>query len=201
MPEEPGEPWRSDFWRWIEEYVCRPHPDLGREGPVCPFVPRIVEDGELRVEVDDSLDGTEPEEMEARMRAALSTFEAIDLPPWKKALVVVFAGVPEERADVVDRVQASLKPESVRKGLMVGQFHPHSTEAGARNADFLANRAPFAAIAVRHMSYHDIVFLDRSEEMFREYQSRYAEKLAGGEDLDPFLVERYEAALARFASE
>ena len=186
------------FWRWTEDYVCREHPEIGREGPVCPFLPTVVDNGGLRVEVDDSLDGTDVAALEARVREAIPVFEAMPQAPWKKALALVFAGVPGDRAAVVDEVQAALKPECVRRGLMLGQFHPRSTEAGARNPAFHANRAPFAAIAVRHMSYHDIVFLDRSAEMFREYQARYPEGPAGAGDADPFLVARYEAALARF---
>ena len=183
----------------MEDYVCRPHPEIGREGAVCPFLPSIVADGGLRVEVDETLDGKDSAAMEARVREAVPVFEAIPLPPWKKALVLLFPNVAEEDADVVDRVQAAVKPDCVRKGLMVGQFHPRSTEGGARNPGFFANRAPFAAIALRHMSYHDIVFLDRDPDMFREYQVRYAEKLRGGGEIDPFLLDRYEAAEARFA--
>jgi len=28
---------------WIANFVARPHKDLGRTGPVCPFVPRALE--------------------------------------------------------------------------------------------------------------------------------------------------------------
>src|SRR5262245_3865013 len=28
---------------WIKSFVARPHKDLGREGPVCPFVPEALE--------------------------------------------------------------------------------------------------------------------------------------------------------------
>src|SRR5678816_88794 len=28
---------------WIKTFVVRPHKDLGRAGPVCPFVPRALE--------------------------------------------------------------------------------------------------------------------------------------------------------------
>jgi hypothetical protein len=28
---------------WIESYVIKPHEDLGRPGPVCPFVPGALE--------------------------------------------------------------------------------------------------------------------------------------------------------------
>jgi hypothetical protein len=188
------------FWRWVKEYVCRPHPEIGREGAVCPFLPNIVRDGGLHVEVDDSIDGKDAAEMEVRMREAIPVFEALSGEPWEKAMVVLFPSVPEADAAIVDRVQEALKPDCVARGLMVGQFHPHSTEPGARNAAFPANRAPIAAIALRYMSPHDIVFLDRNAEMFREYRARYGEKLSNRVDIDPFLVDRYEAAVARFGA-
>jgi heptaprenyl diphosphate synthase len=117
-----------------------------------------------------------------------------------KALVVVFPSVVGADVAVVDRVQSALKPDCVRKGLMVGQFHPLSAEGGARNPAFMANRAPFAAIALRHMSHHDIVFLDRDPEMFREFQARFGDEFSGGRDLEPFLADRYAAAAARFGA-
>jgi hypothetical protein len=189
------------FWRWVEEYVCRPNPRLGREGPVCPFVARLVEADALRVEVDDSLDGADAAAMEARVRAAIPVFDAMPHARGRKALVLIFPKVVADDGAILDRVQAALKPECVAKGLMVGQFHPLSTEPGARNPDFHANRAPIAAIALRHMSHHDIVFLGHDPDMFREYQSRYGERFADGGDHDPFLVARYEAAVARFGTD
>ena len=188
------------FWHWVDEYVTQPHPELGRDGPICPFVQRLAESGNIHVEVDDSLDGTDAAAMEARMRIALRDYEAMPDQQWK-ALVVVFPGVVGADAAVVDDVQQALKLECVRKGLMVGQFHPLSTEPGARNPEFLANRAPFAAIALRPMSHHDIVFLDRNPEMFREFDARFGAELSdAARERDPFLVERYAAAAARFGA-
>ena len=97
--------------------MCRPHAEIGREGPVCPFVPKLVESGELRVEIDDSLDGTDALAMEARVRAAVPVLEAIPLAPWKKALVVVFPNVTGPNVTVVDEVQAAMKPDSTRREL------------------------------------------------------------------------------------
>ena len=186
------------FWQWVDEYVVRPHPEIGRDGPVCPFVPRLVEAGTLFVEVEESLDGTDAAAMEARMREAVSTFEGL-ADPKRSALVVLFPRVARADAEVADRVQEALKPECVPRGLMIGQFHPLSEEPGARNPAFPANRAPIVAIALRHMSHHDIVFLYRSAEMFHEYDARYADTYADDErELDPFLVARYEEAAARF---
>jgi Domain of unknown function (DUF6875) len=196
--EEAAEIERS-FWRWVGEYVTQPHAELGREGAVCPFVGRLVDSGNLHVEIDLTVSGADADAIEARMRTALEAYEAMPNAD-RKAVVVVFANVVGPDVAVVDRVQAALKDELVPKGLMVGQFHPLSTEGGARNPDFLANRAPFAAIALRPMSHHDIVFLDRSPEMFREYESRFGHEYASGRDIDPFLVERYNAAAARFGA-
>ena len=188
------------FWHWVDEYVTQPHPELGRDGPICPFVQRLAESGNIHVEVDDSLDGTDAAAMEARMRIALRDYEAMPDRQWK-ALVVVFPGVVGADVAVVDDVQQALKLECVRKGLMVGQFHPLSNEPGARNPEFLANRAPFAAIALRPMSHHDIVFLDRNPEMFREFDARFGDELSdAARERDPFLVERYAAAAARFGA-
>ena len=187
------------FWRWVDEYVSQPHPEIGRDGSVCPFVPRLVEEGNLFVEIDDTLDGSDAGAMEARMRRAVGDYLAMPDAYWK-SLVIVFPNVVGDDVEVVDRVQGALKPDCVPKGLMVGQFHPLSTEPAARNPQFPANRAPVAAIALRHMSYHDIVFLDRSEEMFREFDARFGDEYRGGRDLDPFLVERYEVAAARFGT-
>jgi heptaprenyl diphosphate synthase len=197
--EAPTAKAEAAFWDWVDGYVTQPHPELGRDGSVCPFVRRLADSGNIHVQVDDSLDGTDAGAVEARMRVALRDYEAMPDRQWK-ALVVVFPTMAGADVAVVDRVQAALKLECVRKGLMVGQFHPLSTEPGARNPHFPANRAPFAAIALRHMSHHDIVFLDRNAEMFREFDARFGPELSGGSDRDPFLVERYAAAAERFGA-
>ncbi len=32
---------------WVREYLCRPHPELGRSGAMCPFVPEALQKGPL----------------------------------------------------------------------------------------------------------------------------------------------------------
>src|SRR5690349_20599957 len=31
--------------QWAKEYLCRPHPQLGRKGPVCPFTQSSMDQG------------------------------------------------------------------------------------------------------------------------------------------------------------
>ena len=184
------------FWSWVDEYVCRPHAEIGRRGVVCPFVPGMRRAGGLRVEVDLAIDGTDAAALEARVRAAIPVFEAIPLDARKKSLVLLFPNLGEQHGATLDQVQAALKPDAVRLGLMLGQFHPASMEPAARNPGFLANRCPVPALAIRHMATHDILFLDHDREMFAAYDARFGERFARGRVPDRYLVGRYEAACA-----
>ena len=111
------------FWRWVDEYVTQPHPQLGRDGPICPFVGRLVESGNLHVEIDETVHGDDAAAMEIRMRTAVAAYRALPN-AHRKALVVVFANVTGDDVAVVDGVQDALKGELVPQGLMIGQFHP-----------------------------------------------------------------------------
>ena len=189
------------FWAWIDDYVTKPHPEIGRAGVVCPFVPGIVRAGGLRVEVALDIDGTDARAMRDRVRAAIPEFLAMEQPEHRKSFVLLFPNVGPEHYATVDRVQAALKPEAVRQGLMVGQFHPGSDEPAARNPAFPANRSPVPALAIRHMASHDILFLGRvNTEAFDQYQVRFGDKHARGRVPDRYLRARYQSALDRFGS-
>ena len=43
------------FWDWIHSYVVRPHPEIGRPGAVCPFVPALVKKQGIYLENHDSV--------------------------------------------------------------------------------------------------------------------------------------------------
>jgi hypothetical protein len=47
--------------RWIKTYVVEPHKDLGRAGPVCPFVPVSLERKTLWLAPEQIADGDVPE--------------------------------------------------------------------------------------------------------------------------------------------
>src|SRR4029077_11129792 len=46
---------------WIKSFVARPHKDIGREGPVCPFVPGALERKTLWLASEHIADRSVPE--------------------------------------------------------------------------------------------------------------------------------------------
>ncbi len=183
----------ATFWEWIDSYVTKPHPEIGRRGAVCPFVPGMLRTGGIAVEVCDA-DGTDEGEVEDVIRAAIPELQAMPYKPLSKSLVVLFPAIPADRGAVIDRVQARVKTHVVGEGLMAGNFHPYSTEPAARNPDFPANRSPMPLLVLRYMAVHDVVFLARQREWFAQYRARFGAEYAAGRVRDAYLRERYEAA-------
>src|SRR5688572_14551729 len=49
---------------WIKAFTVRPHKDLGRNGPVCPFVPRALEHKTLWLAPEQIADRSVPDVVE-----------------------------------------------------------------------------------------------------------------------------------------
>ena len=88
----------------------------------------------------------------------------------------------------LDRLQASLKTEFVRQGLMIGQFHPRCEAPGLWSPDFRPLRSPIPLLAMREMVASDLPFLVGDPDHLLAYFDRF------GPDLPTqtrrFLVER-----------
>ena len=152
--------------RWVREYLVRPHPQLGRRGAVCPFVPASIElDTIWLAEV------TDPRPSIESLTAAIIGFRDafLDMEPrggsvaLQKAFLIVFPALGEggPAAALVDAVQYNLKHSFVEMGLMIGEFHSHNDSPGLRNPDFKPLRSPLPMLAIRHMVESDLPFLAR----------------------------------------
>src|SRR5262249_20977703 len=91
---------------WCREYLAKPHPDLGRSGPVCPFVPYSLRMNRIVFAVVRSR-GWSAEAIEATVGEYRDTF--LHMPPvdgpeaLEKAIMVLLPDVsPEEAPLVVD---------------------------------------------------------------------------------------------------
>ena len=150
---------------WIEEFVGEPHPDLGRSGPVCPFIPQALRSATLYFRSEP--EAVTVEAVDAVVEEALADFG--ELPPTDadalyKSLIMIFPAVAiESAADVIDRVQRIRKPEFVDRGLMIGQFHERNSTPAAHNPSFLPLQSPVPMIAVRMMVPEDVPFLTADE--------------------------------------
>ena len=131
---------------------------------------------------------------------AVAEFRELDFAgrnPTLHALVVVLPGIPDDRLELLDQAQAERKTELARDGLMLGQFHPRCPEPAARNPDFLVGRSPVPMIALRHMAFHDVLFLHERADWFEAYARRFGSRYRVGLAADPMFVSLFYQAARR----
>lgn len=154
--------------RWCDEFLSRPHPDLGRGGSVCPFMPKALRMDTITFTVVRTKDRTDAEidGVIAAFRDIFFQLEPRTGPEAKeKAIVVILPDVSEAAAaDVVDETHRRLKQQFVELGLMIGKFHALSPQGGLHNPDFRPLRSPVPLLAIRHMVDSDLPFLNRADD-------------------------------------
>lgn len=153
---------------WMISYLSQPHPDLGRTGAVCPYVPHALKINTIWLsEVDD------PHLTREQIEAMIACFHQVflNLEPREglaiinKALLIVFPHITAEQAPaLIDQVQQALKPVYTRSGLMLGEFHRDNRSPGLRNPDFFPLRSPYPMLVIRHMVDSDLPFLMRDND-------------------------------------
>lgn len=162
---QPDLAYLSEMTEWVKNFLGKPHPDLGRSGPVCPFVPRALQRDTIRLAVirTQTMGQAQIEEI---VRCYRDQF--LELEPksgelaFYKAIMLVFPDVsPEQAPDLIDAVQQKLKPFFVEQGLMIGEFHQHNETPGLHNPDFRPLRSPIPMLAIRFMAESDLPFLER----------------------------------------
>jgi len=155
----------AEILGWVRSFLARPNPELGRTGPVCPYVPTALSlDTIWCALVPGAV--TDPAHLAAvigEYRDLFLSLEPRQLPEaMNKAILIVFPDLGEGGAAVVDEVQRELKPRFVETGLMLGEFHGANESPGLRNPDFRPLRSPIPMLAIRHMVETDLPFLTRS---------------------------------------
>lgn len=165
---------------WTRNFLCRPHDLLGREGPVCPFTQPSLNHHLFWLTV---IDGTTID-----AEKAVSTVERLrewffELEPKSgsetilKTILILFPELSHERAKhELECLQKKLKPNFVKKGVMVGQFYEGCPESGLWNDAFHPLQAPIPLLAIRNMVPSDFPFLHGkrgNNEMLLSYLNRF----------------------------
>lgn len=193
-----GDPALRALDAWVRDYLCRPHPELGRTGPMCPFVPKALQKRVLACAVHAQVATAD---LDAIMTALLREMERfIAMEPVSgneaqyKSLMVLFPNLPEGEAfRVIETAQAALQPRFVPNGLMVGEFHGAPPDKrGLWNTEFRPLWSPIPMLVIRHMVPTDVLFLKDDAQLFREYA-----KIHGNAVPERFRPQ-YEAAAERF---
>ena len=110
---------------WIKTFVARPHEDLGRAGPVCPFVPEALERKILWLAPEQIADRDMPDVIElinGYLRLFLDTQPTDGDDADYKVIVVVFTDLPADRAQGVfdDVLQRLAVPSYLEDGIVFG---------------------------------------------------------------------------------
>lgn len=190
---------------WIGNFLAKPHPELGRPGPVCPFVPYAfrldaIYIGAIRVSNPTA------SQLEHALKACRDIF--LDMEPKTgdssiyKAMVLIFPDFQPKDAVIVDKVQKALKLYFTEQGLMLGEFHEQNQTPGLHNCNFFPLRSPTPALAIRHMVESDIVFLMRDSDppkLRRAFLNSYLNHLKAS--LSPQRVKIAEEAISKAEEE
>lgn len=148
--------------RYVTEFLTSGHAGLGREGAVCPYAAKALEQDLIRLtafplaQADDAAVCAGMESL----RGLLDALGRGDAALRDRAIVAVFPRLPVQAGSkMVARVQKALKPAFIARELMIGQFYPGCPEPGLWNRDFRPLQTPVVSLAVRNITIFDAPFM------------------------------------------
>ena len=163
---------------WARTFLTSPNPAIGRGGPVCPYIQESFVRHSLLVAWRPDEDCTDKELVGELLDFATYFAEIQDRVPADQrhlvAVLIVLPNVDAASARPLDELQASLKGEFVRRGLMIGQFHPRCEAPGLWRDDFRPLQSPVPLLAVRGMVASDLPFLLGDPDHASTYFSLFA---------------------------
>ncbi|MDA0634426.1 hypothetical protein OUY22_13460 [Nonomuraea sp. MCN248] len=167
---------------WARAYLCRPHPDLGRVGPVCPYAQTSLDRSAFRLAVRPG-GGHSVASLSGLLAPYRDWF--LDLAPRGRpgshsATILVLLPGMRDAQEVIDAAQRELKDAYVAHGLMIGEFHDGPPDkAGLWNPDFRPLRSPVPMLVIRHMVPTDLPFLIFEEAHLAAYRDLFGEQVPG----------------------
>jgi hypothetical protein len=178
-----------------------PSADLGRPGPVCPYVPGAISANSFYLACTQSHCASR----ELVANAADAMLEAFKLLPDVnldraardlKCLLILFASPDFDVSKVIPAAQIQAKSSYIGQGLMIGEFFPGCPAEGLHNPGFRPFDFPVACLAVRYMTEFDIPFLLSKTSYLKTYLSIFG--AAGESRLRKYLAKsRTEAVRER----
>ena len=166
---------------WIKTFVVRPNKDLGRAGPVCPFVPVGLERKTLWLAPEQiaSKSVRDVVELINDYRKLLLNARPIEGDDANyKAIVVVFTDVSADRArDYFDgaQIQQLKRLSYVEDGVVLGDFHERNEGSAIRNPSFQPFKSPVPFLLMRHAVVSDWMFFLDNEDWFGFWERRFGE--------------------------
>ncbi len=165
---------------WIKAFVVRPHEDLGRAGPVCPFVPAALERKALWLAPEQIAGRGVPDVVDLvnGYKSLLLDTEPTDGDGADyKVIVVVFTDLPADRAQAVfgDVLEQVAVPSYVEDGIVFGPFYEGNEGTAIYNASFRPFQSPVPFLFVRRGVVSDWKFFLDDQEMVDHWARRFGE--------------------------
>lgn len=198
----------NEILEWVKANIAVPHDEVKRDTndqTVCPFVAPSIDNDQFYLVFHTEVTGQSLEMARQIVLGYIHTFR--DVGPWDerqqltKALLVVFPNLSEQDSQMLDVIKQSVKFSFVEKGLMLAQFHPTCDQRGVYNQGWRSQVSPHCFIAIRHMAFHDILFLGDEAQWFHQYNVRFGNKYNEPEKLEDYekrFVAMYQRAKTAF---
>ena len=165
---------------WIDAYVVKPHKDLGRAGPVCPFVPGSLERKTLWLAPERTAhrDVSDVVELLNGYKRLFLDAEPVDGDDAiYKVIVVVFTDLPADRApDLFDGVLEQIAvPSYEEDGIVFGPFYEGHEGTALYNPRFRPFQSPVPFLFVRQGVIGDWKFFLDKEDWLDLWARRFGE--------------------------
>jgi hypothetical protein len=165
---------------WIKTFVAGPHKDLGRAGPVCPFVPGALERKTLWLAPEESANRSARDLVHLinGYKKLLLEAQSTDGDDAQyKATVVVFTDLPADRAKgFFDEILKQLAvPSYAEDGIVLGAFYESNEATAIHNRGFRPFTPPVPFLLMRHAVISDWKFFLDDEDWLDRWAHRYGE--------------------------
>jgi hypothetical protein len=165
---------------WIKTFVATPHKDLGREGPVCPFVPGALERKTLWL-ASEHIAGRSVADVVQLMNGYKTQF--LHAPPIDgdganyKVIVVIFTDLSADRAKglFADVLKEHAVPSYVEDGILFGPFYEGNEGTAIYNSGFRPFQSPMPFLFVRYGVISDWKFFLDNDDWLNRWAHRYGE--------------------------
>ncbi len=167
----------TDIKKWITEFLCNPHPSLGRSGDVCPLTKEAINKDSIFFTIENSFHLDKESEMK-KIAGQIELFKDLKTANAEtyKVIINVYPYLNSEEYFKIESIQNELKPLFVEESLMIGQFYPGCKEKGLWNDNFYPLDSPIALLAIRNMAITDIAFLMSNNTFVKKYLDVFGEK-------------------------
>lgn len=165
---------------WVKNFIIKPNKELGREGPVCPFVPGALERQKLWLAPERVADLSVPDvvKLMTGYQALFQKSQPANEPDASRAaIMVVFTDLSSERArGLFDEALGQLAaPSYTDDGIIFGPFYEGHEGTAIHNAAFHPFRSPVPFIFVRYGIVEDWPFFIEDKDWLPRYAHRFGE--------------------------